>query len=148
MFARALRLTALALSLLGTAACGDGLPNPAILGSYDVQVSRDGLSDPDVLTVAVGAKGTLVLDFATGIEPGVGSPSKLGLSAKLNGSALQIEPQQARVAHSTGDASGLLSASGSFMGAGGGIQLTLSFQPTDGPDAGQTVQYDVTGPKL
>jgi hypothetical protein len=140
------------------AGCGGASTTAAgILGSYDVGISKDGLTDPDVMSIDVGSNGTILLMFATGIRSAADGPSPLGLRARLDGTRLIVDDQPAEINHATGVAVGRLRATGTLMPDGSELTLTISFMPTsftgrtDAGSAGDggfpTLTYEVSGSK-
>jgi hypothetical protein len=155
-------LGCLAVAVGGVVGAGCGASASAsegILGSYSVGISKDGLTDPDVMTIDTGANGTLLLMFATGIRSAADGPSPLGIRAKLDGTKLTAEDQPAEITHATGVATGRLRATGTLAPDGSSVQLTISFAPTSfsgrvdlgttATDGGfPTLTYELTGSKL
>lgn len=157
-FARAL-VGMVAVSLVG---CNGGTTSAkGIVGSYAVMISRDQKSDPDVMTVAVGAHATVLLTFVAGITTDPMGPNPDGLIATLDGMQLTMKLQPAHVDHSTGLLDGMMSGDGTIAPDGSNVSLTLHFQPTNFalrddagnpvtvPDGGTaTLDYTVTGAKM
>lgn len=154
----------IALGLFATTAlsgCNSGtLSAKGIVGTYQVQISAMGKSDPDYLALSQGKSGTLLLNFTVGITTDPMGPNAGGLRASTgpNGS-IKIAAQPAHIDHSTGQIDGSLAGSGMIAPDGSMLMLNLQLTPTnfavpqgDGgaiPDGGSTttLDYTVTGMK-
>jgi len=123
-------------SLVGLASVGGCNSTPTnvmpIIGSYAITVSRNGLSDPDVVTVSHGTGNAVVLSFNTGIWPGPGAPSPFGIRGSLEGTKITIASQPATVNYSSGQLDGKMTGKGTLPTDGSNIMLDLSFQPSAG----------------
>lgn len=126
--------------------------NPKLLyGSYDVQVTAFGKTDPDIVTLSEGS-GALLLDFNYGFYTDAGAVNATGIRAKLSDHELKISEQPIHVEHSTGSIDGTVTGKGTATGAE--LTLTLNVLPVNFvvPDpnggvlpAGSTVDYTLTG---
>jgi len=145
-------------AVVGAGCGGSTSASAGILGSYTVGISKDGLTDPDVMSIDTGSNGTILLMFATGIKSAADGPSPLGLRAKLNGTQLTVEDQPAEINHATGVATGRLRATGTLAPDGSDVKLTISFAPTSftghvdlgsavGDGGFPTLTYELTGSK-
>ncbi len=103
-----------------------------VIGSYGIMVSRNGLSDPDVVTVSHGTGNSVILSFNTGIWPGPGAPSPFGIRAALEGTKITIASQPATVNYSSGHIEGKMTGKGTLPTDGSTIALDLSFSPATG----------------
>lgn len=139
-------LALVASSLL--AACGkEPPPKPeAFLGTYDVQIERDGLVDDNIMTVTLGSKDNVLLNFEFGVSQ---------VRCKVHGDTDLLLPRQTlHVSHSTGVADGVATGMGA-LDMDGNFDLTIdliSFAPGISLDAGfdtdgglPSVPYHITG---
>ncbi len=145
-------------------ACSQHVSAKGVIGNYDVMISQDGKSDPDVLTILTGSNNVLLLTFIAGITTDPDGPNPSGLRASLGGGDhLTIAKQPAHIDHSTGELDGTIAGEGQVVGFN--INLTLHYLPTNfaigqqnDPDGGivlsrtdmglsATLDYSVTGMK-
>ena len=133
--------------------CASGTNPKVLYGSYDVQVTAFGKTDPDIVTISEGDH-ALILDFNYGFYTDSGAANASGVRAKLSGHDLKIASQPIHVEHSTGSIDGTVTGQGSADGAS--LTLTLNVLPINFavPDgsggvlpAGSTVDYTLTGGK-
>lgn len=141
------RLLSLALLALVSQGCGGTTGAAGIIGSYDVQISKDGKSDPDIMSISEGAGGTVLFTFITGITTDPMGPNAGGLRGTVSGTEVKIEPQPAHIAHSTGALDGTLMAQGTIMPDGSTVSLVITYAPVNLADA-TTLEYTVEGSKL
>jgi hypothetical protein len=128
---------------IASSGCGSSASAKSVIGSYDVMISSMGKSDPDVMTVAEGTGGKLLLTFVAGVTTDPTGLNANGLRADLHGSSmLSLEMQPVHIDHSTGAVDGSASGMGTLMGDGS-CDITLHF--TDG--AGATQDYEIMGAK-
>jgi hypothetical protein len=132
-----------------------------IVGSYAVQISAMGKSDPDILTITPGADHTLLFTFVAGISTDPMGTNANGLRVLLDGTSVNIQPQSCHIDHSTGSLDGSITGSGTIAADGSMISVMLHYAPTnlafkgpDGnalqiPDGGTvpTLDYDLEGAK-
>jgi hypothetical protein len=131
----------LALACFG---CGSSSSTKALVGSYKVDISSMGSSDPDVMTVATGASVDLLLTFAAGITTDPMGPNASGLRTDLHGtSIISLSAQPATIDHSTGTVSGSVTGTG-HLNSDGSCDLFLHFTPT----SGNAQDYEIKGNKI
>jgi hypothetical protein len=131
-----------------------------IIGTYGVMISAMGKSDPDIMSIAVGAGNTILFTFTAGITTDLMGPNPDGLRATLDGMKVAIPSQPAHVDHSTGQLDGMMSGDGTIAPDGSMVSLTLHFQPTNfvvrdadggvvdtGDGGAPTLDYTVDGAK-
>ncbi len=109
---------------------GSSTSTKAIVGSYTVTITRNGVSDPDVLTIRDGSAGSLLITFVAGVTTDPMGPNADGLRASIDGSKIDIKPQPAHIDHSTGNLDGTLS--GTLMVTAGTLSGSLAFVPSSG----------------
>jgi|GEM_PF-3220632 len=123
----------LGVALFSLGGCSSTPSNvQAVIGSYDITVSRNGLSDPDVVTVSHGTGNAVILSFNTGIWPGEGAPSLYGIRGSLDSTKISIASQPAVVNYSTGHLDGKMTGKGILPTDGSSIMLDVSFVPAAG----------------
>ncbi|MEO6950635.1 MAG: hypothetical protein ABI321_02400 [Polyangia bacterium] len=146
-------LRAVIVSLVCVGGCASGTNPKLLYGTYDVQVTAFGKTDPDIVTVSEG-NGALILDFNYGFYTDSGAVNASGIRAKLSDRDLKIASQPIHVEHSTGSIDGTVTGQGTADGAS--LTLTLNVLPVNFavPDpsggvepAGSTVDYTLTGTK-
>lgn len=155
------RLGVIAAFAFSAVGCNSGtLSGKGIDGTYSVQISAMGKSDPDFMTISSGAAGSLLFTFTVGITTDPMGPNPDGLRGTAEASgAIKIPAQPAHIDHSTGQLDGALTGSGMITPDGSMVMLDLQFAPTnfaipqDGgavPDGGvtTTLDYTVTGSKM
>ena len=126
-----LRSFSLGLVLVFIAGCSSASVSTKLVdGSYDVTITRDGVSDPDVLTIRDGSAGSLLITFVAGVTTDPMGPNADGIRAEIDGSKIVIKPQPAHIDHSTGNLDGTLS--GTLTITGGNLDGTLAFVPSSG----------------
>jgi hypothetical protein len=142
-------------------ACSQSVSSKGVIGNYDVMISQDGKSDPDLMTINDGSGGTLLITFIAGITTDPDGPNPTGLRAKLgSGQKLTLSKQPAHIDHSTGELDGTLTGEGQVTG--NDISLVFHYLPTNlaigqtqDPDGGVvlsrtdggtgTLDYTITG---
>jgi hypothetical protein len=146
-------LGAVCLGLVSGCGGNDAATVNALVGNYAVSIAAMGKSDPDVLSVAQGAGGKLLLTFTAGITTDPMGPNPLGLRASLDDTTLKVDSQPVRVDHSTGVIEGTATGLGT-LARDGTVGLTLHLLPTNFAIAGAagdggtaTIDYQVTGKK-
>jgi len=128
---------------IASSGCGSSAGGKDLLGSYTVQISTNGKSDPDVMTMSEGVGGTYLLTFVAGITTDVGAVNANGLRMKLEAQQVKMESQPVNIDHSTGYQSGTVTGDGVIMGDGT-CDLFLHFSPA----TGGTQDYEVVGARM
>jgi len=158
-----MKLLGLACLLFGCSSAS--VSTKPILGNYNVMVSMDGKSDPDVMSLLNGSDGSVLITFIAGITTDADGPNATRLRASVGeGYSVTLAKQPAHIEHSTGLLNGTLWGDGKVTGMD--IHLTFHYLPTnfainqmldpDGgvvlsrPDMGEatSLDYDITGSRL
>jgi hypothetical protein len=133
----------LGLYLVG---CGNDSSGEAkmLVGAYNVMITSDGKSDPDVMSISQGTHGDILLTFVAGITTDVMGPNPNGIRCGLSGTNVTIEMQPCHIDHSTGNLDGTVSGMGTIMLDGSNLDFMLDFVPTN---LGGTsmLNYEITG---
>ncbi|MDB4967415.1 MAG: hypothetical protein JWN44_3104 [Myxococcales bacterium] len=128
---------------IASSGCGSSAGGKDLLGSYTVQISTMGKSDPDVMTVSPAVDGKFLLTFAAGITTDVGTANANGLRMNLDSSKVSLDKQPANIDHSTGYQTGSVTGDGVLMGDGT-CDIFLHFTPT----GGAAQDYEIVGAKM
>ena len=139
---------AVLLGLLAAGCGGDSSGEAKMLvGSYTVMIASNGKSDPDVMTIAQGTGGDILLTFLAGITTDAMGPNPNGLRCGLSGMNVEIKSQPCHIDHSTGNLDGTVSGMGTIMPDGSALDFMLSFMPTN---LGGTsmLSYEITGQRM
>jgi hypothetical protein len=128
---------------LASSGCDSSAGGKDLLGSYTVQISTMGKSDPDVMTVSPGTDGKLLFTFAAGVTTDIGAVDANGLRADLKDSSkIEMAMQPVNIDHSTGYQTGTVTGDGVLMGDGT-CDVFLHFVPP----GGGTQDYEIVGTK-
>ncbi len=133
----------LATLAVAASGCGSGAGAQGLTGNYNVMISSLGKADPDVMTVAPGMDGTLLLTFSAGVLTDTNGPNPDGLVGKLHEGLLTVESQPAHIDHSTGYQDGSVTGSGVLLDDGS-CDVTLHFSAP----RGGAQEYEIAGTKL
>jgi hypothetical protein len=128
---------------IASSGCGSSSSSKGLVGSYMVMISSMGRTDSDVMTVAQGSGGQLLLTFDAGITTDAGAPDANGLRADLQGSSVKLASQPVHVDHSTGALDGAISGMGTIKGDGT-CDLMMHFVPT----SGAALDFEIAGTRL
>jgi hypothetical protein len=122
--------------------CDSETPGKELLGSYTVQITTQGKSDPDVMTVSPGTGGALLFTFIVGITTDATGDNANGLRADLSNSTnISIAAQPVNIDHSTGFVSGTTTGEGTLT-ADGTCDVFLHFTASGGAAA---QDYEIVG---
>jgi hypothetical protein len=155
------------LASLGFAvgACSEeSVSTKGVIGNYNVMISQNGKSDPDVMSILTGSNNSLLISFIAGISTDADGPNPTGLRASIGqGQSITISKQPAHIDHSTGKLNGTLWGEGKVTGFD--VTMTLHYLPTNfaigqmtDPDGGvvlsrpdmapaTSLDYELTGEK-
>ena len=128
---------------IASSGCGSSAGGKDLLGSYTVQISTMGKSDPDVMTVSPSADGKFLLTFAAGVTTDVGAVDANGLRMNLSSSKVSIDLQPVNIDHSTGYQTGKVTGDGVLMGDGT-CDIFLHFMLA----VGGSQDYEIVGAKM
>ena len=129
---------------IASSGCGSDAAGKALEGTYSVMISKDGKSDPDLMTVSPGTDGKLLFTFVAGITTDVGAVNANGLRADLTDSSkVTMTMQPVHIDHSTGSVTGSVTGEGTLNGDGT-ADVTLHFLPESGTDP---QDYMISGTK-
>jgi hypothetical protein len=128
---------------IASSGCGSSAAGKDLLGSYTVQISTMGKSDPDVMTVSPGTDGKLLFTFAAGVTTDPGAENANGLRADLGDSSkITMKMQPVKIDHSTGYQAGSVTGDGVLLGDGT-CDIFLHFTPP----GGGAQDYEIIGAK-
>jgi hypothetical protein len=130
---------ALVFGALSAGCNADTGGNKGLIGSYEITISKDGKSDPDIMSVAVGSQSSLLLTFIAGITTDVVGPNPNGLRCSLQETRLTVLAQPCHISHSTGQLDGNVTGEGTLAPDGSSVNITLHYKPTN---LGGTAQLD------